>query len=61
MKKNKKECALLVVGILIFGMSLIGFSYGKNWLLAIGVGIGIMTLSSVISRILTSYSLRDDM
>lgn len=61
MKKNKKECALLVVGILIFGMWLIGFSYKKNWLLAIGVGIGIMTLSSVISRILTSYSLRDDM
>ncbi|MBS4535296.1 DUF2178 domain-containing protein [Clostridium sp. D2Q-14] len=60
MKRNKKDLALLVIGILIFVTSLIGFSYTENWLLAIGVGIGTMVLSSAVNRILTNYSLKND-
>lgn len=62
MKNKIKNYAALVMGILFFVSSLLGFLYTDKpvWVLAVGIGIGAMAFSTAISRILTNYSLKDD-
>ena len=65
MKRKTQNYASLISGVLILVSSLIGFLNTSkpnkpNWFLALGVGIGIITVSFGINRILINYSIGND-